>query len=827
MAFPDDVKVVGDALSAAWDGRTLTVQLPDGLHLQVQPWAPYLVRVELVPPAVPPTVGWALARNQDAYPPDFPVEYREDADGFHLATPQLHVRVFRRRCAVQFEAAGYPGPVAADDPDSPMGTRGDGVWLAKQLRPAQRCFGLGEKVGWLDRRGRRWVMWNRDTLPHLPDSDPLYQSIPFLIVEEQGRFFGLFFPNTHRQHFDLGASRPDRMVFSAEGGRLDYFFIAGPALADVVARYTELTGRAPLPPRWALGFHQSRWGYRSASQVREVAARLRERRIPCDAIYLDLDYMDGFRVFTWHPARFPDPAGLTRELHGQGFRVVAIVDPGVKVEEEYPVYREGRRRNAFCRTASGEEFRGRVWPGITVWPDFARPDVRQWWAEQHRELLDVGVDGIWNDMNEPANFLDERTTGTLEPTVMHGPDDERPPQERRRMAHGEVHNVYGLLMSQAAYEAQLRHRPDRRPFVLTRAGFAGIQRYAAVWTGDNSSWWEHLALMVPQLLNMGLCGLALVGADVGGFTGECTGELMARWTQAAAFVPFFRNHSSMYSPPQEVWRFGEQVEAICRRFIELRYRLLPYLYTLMWEAATTGAPPMRPLFWHYPDDPATYGVQDAFLLGPHLLVAPVTQPQAPFRAVYLPDGEWVYWFRPLHCLGPGPTAVATPLEELPLWVKAAAPVPMGPAVQHTGELRGDGRLAVHVALPLRRWAGDEWTWLYEDDGETFAYRQGEFALRRVRCRLLAPLALELACEPRQGAFRPARASWDAVFQHAPGPPQAVRLDGRTVPEAADPMEPLSHGHPAPGWYYDAGLGQLVVRLPESEQAQTLRVEWSP
>ena len=825
MPFPDDVRPVGRVVSARWDQATLVAELSCGARLEIEVWAPYLARVQLIPPGVPPTAGWSLARRRPAYGPPPPVTVREGDDGLELQAPGLRVRVLASG-AVAFWPDGYPGPVAEDDPQVPMGRRGDSVWLAKRLGPTQRCFGLGLKVGWLDRRGRRWVLWNRDVLPHLPDTDPVYLSIPWLVVADEGRFHGLFFPNTHRQHFDLGASREDRWVYAAEGGRLDYFFVAGPALPDVVARYTELTGRPPLPARWALGFHQSRWGYRTAEQVEQTARQLRERRIPCDAIYLDIDYMDGYRVFTWHPARFPDPAGMVERLHREGFRVVTIVDPGVKVDPDYPVYREGHRLDVFCRSASGEEFRGRVWPGTTVWPDLARPEVRRWWAEQHAALLKTGVDGIWNDMNEPANFLDERTTDTLDPTVRHGPDEELPPEERRPMFHAEVHNVYGLLMSQAAYRAQLQHRPDQRPFVLTRAGFAGVQRYAAVWTGDNSSWWEHLALMVPQLIHLGLSGLPLAGADVGGFGGECSGELMVRWTQAAALVPFFRNHSSMHSPPQEIWRYGERVEAICRRFIELRYRLLPYLYTLVWEASTTGAPPLRPLFWHHPDEPAAYGIQDAFLLGSHLLVAPVVQPGTPLRAVYLPAGEWVYWFGPGQAVGPGAVTLPTPLEELPLWVRAGAPVPMGPAVQHTGQLREDGRLAVQVALPRHRWEGGEGCWLYEDDGESLAYLHGAFALARLECRLQAPAALELRRSARQGSFQPPRASWDLVLTGCPGPASRVLLDGGPVGELPDVMEPLASGPGGPGWCYDPGRRQLVMRVPEGPEAQTVRVEWS-
>ena len=831
MVFPSDVTALEGPARFHWDGQDLQAHLPGGFTLSVQPWSAQVVRVVLTPPGARPTVDWALAAGRDGFDRPAPGHVEEDASGAWLRLAGgLEVYASRHPPALRFQADGHPKPLAADDPQQPVGVRGRSLWLAKELPPQARCLGLGEKVGWLDRRGRRWLFWNRDVTPHLPDSDPLYVSIPLLLVEQQGCFYGLFFPNTHRQHLDLGATREDRLLWWADGGVLDYFLIAGPDLPRVVERYTRLTGRMPLPPRWALGFHQSRWGYRTAGEVEEVAGRFRELGVPCDALYLDIDYMDGYRVFTWHPARFPDPAGLVERLHRQGFRVVTIVDPGVKAEPGYRVYEEGRLRDAFCRDRNGEEFRGRVWPGTTVWPDFARAEVRRWWADQHQALLAAGVDGIWNDMNEPANFLEGTVTGTLERTVVHGPDAERPPDQRRPAEHDEVHNVYGLLMSQAAFEAQLRLRPGRRPFVLTRSGFAGIQRYAAVWTGDNSSWWEHLAMSIPQLLNLGLSGVPLVGADVGGFSGDCSPELLVRWTQLGAFVPLFRNHSSRESRRQEVWQFGPQALEVCRAFVQLRYRLLPYLYSLVREAACTGAPPMRPLFWHYPQDPTAYRVQDAFLLGPYLLVAPVLQPQAAFRAVYLPDGEWVHWFRGEPAWGPGPAVVPTPLEEMPLFQRAGSPIPMGPAAQHTAQLAGDGRLAVRVALPRRRWEGEFSLELYEDDGESLAYTEGEFALRRLTVRLEGPGRLLVEAGPRHGRFRPARGAWDLVLEGAPGSPSGVWWQGQAVAPARQGLavldEALRTEAASPAWYHDGERARVVVRLPETPESVQLRVEWA-
>lgn len=832
--------------SVSLDRRRLSLRNGAGTRLEVSAWAPDLVRVVYVPPSHPPaTIGWALARTEAQWPADFKLSIAESPDGWTLSTPQLTVRVARSTGAVAIDAKGHPAPIAEDDPERPVAEDGR-LRALKCLSPDAMCLALGEKTGWLDRRGRILEMWNTDVLPHLPDTDPLYQSIPFLIVYEKGRAWGLFLHNTHRTAFDLGATDPRRLELIVDGGRLDYFVMAGPTLEQVVQRFTELTGRMPLPPRWALGFQQSRWGYESADDVREVAEQLRRRQIPCDVIYLDIDYMDGYRVFTWHPDRFADPAGLMRELREKGFRAVTIVDPGVKIDADYRVYREGLQKGFFCRRPDGRPFEGAVWPGPTMWPDFTRAEVRRWWGQWHRVLLDAGVSGIWNDMNEPASFRHPLPTGTLDPDVVHGPDEERPPEERRELRHAEAHNVYGLLMSKAAYEAQLALRPGIRPFVLSRAGFAGIQRYAAVWTGDNSSWWEHLAMMVPELLNMGLSGVAFAGADIGGFTGQATGELVARWTQAGAFTPFFRNHSAKSTRPQEVWRFGEAVEAICRRYIEWRYRMLPYLYVLFWEAASQGTPVMRPLFWHFPGDPDAERVQDQWLLGPHLLVAPVTQPAARHRLVYVPQGEWVHLWRPLRILGPAHAAVEAPLEEMPVFVRAGSPVPLGPVAPHTGELARDGRLSVWMAAPssvsLARGDVGSWTWLYEDDGETLSYQDGAFARRRLDAVWSAApgrVALRLELSAREGSFKPLRTWLEFVVDRLErGAPSSVHWHKAPVTRSHEVWQPVFEGKAnpdqalsgpwsqAPAWCFDERVGRLIVRVPESAESGRLEVEWA-
>lgn len=842
----NDTVLIGPFHQVQSPARLLALSDARGHRLLVEAWAPDLVRIRFVPPGSVPTISWALARPRSEWPEDFPVRVEATASGWRLSTPALTAEVASATGALALRAAGGLEPFVQHDPECPFrhDTSTVGLSLRAVLPAGAMCLGLGEKTGWLDRRGRILEMWNTDVLPHLPDTDPLYQSIPFVIVYQEGRAFGLFLHNTHRSRFDLGFTQPERLEAWVGGGELDYFILAGPSLEHVVRGFTDLTGRMPLPPRWALGYQHSRWGLHDADQVRELAAEMRRRRVPCDVIYLDIDYMDGYRVFTWDPARFPDPDALLSDLAAQGYRVVTIVDPGVRIDDEYPVYREGIAKGVMCRKADGRPFEGVVWPGPTVWPDFLRADARRWWGSWiARQLTRRGVAGIWNDMNEPASFRHPLPTGTLDPDVMHGPDEEREDTtERRELLHAEGHNVYGLLMSQSAFESQLAARPDRRPFVLTRAGFAGVQRYAAVWTGDNSSWWEHLTMMGPELINLGLSGVAFAGADVGGFTRHTSGELLARWTWAGAFTPFMRNHSAIETRRQEVWRFGPEIEAICREAIEWRYRLLPYLYTLAWESSSLGTPIMRPLFWDHPGDAAAARVQDQWMLGPHLVVAPITQPAATHRAAYLPAGEWVHLWQPVRILGPAHALVDAPLSHIPVFARAGAVVPLGPVAQHTGELAADARISLYVTAPSPGSAMSCWTWLYEDEGDGFGYRQGRFSRRRFEARWspgerAADLALALVCSPREGSWSPPRRWLEVVIARAGRPPASVRWAGDAVPPSQGPLRPVTMGPAdpaeaasgewaqAPGWHYDEALDVLVVRFGEAPSESALEVDW--
>lgn len=601
-----------------------------------------------------------------------------------------------------------------------LGPAGGGGFDLK-LTATERLWGFGETTGPFDQRGQRRELWNIDVLGHAPAIHPglhsLYVSIPLMLSLRDGRAAAVFLNNPARQTWDLDATPTGCCRVTADHGALDLHLFLGPTLPQILERYTALTGRLPLPPRWALGYHQSRYSYETRARLEAVAREFRQRDIPCDALYLDIHHLRGHRVFTFGRA-FPRPDDLMRRLGRQGFKVVAIVDPGVKDDPRFGVLRRGERADAFVKAPDGvSDYRGEVWPGRARFPDFLNAGARAWWGREQARLLRRGIAGIWNDMNEPANFA--RADKTLDPECRH-----RTGQGIRR--HVEVHNLYGLEMARASREGALTERPDERPFIITRAGWAGIQRQALVWTGDNSSTWEHLAGTLPCLLNLSLSGVAFCGSDAGGFLGNCTGELLVRWIQMAAFTPFFRNHTNTGTRDQEPWAFGPETEAICRRYIHLRYQLLPYLYGLFVEAGRTGAPVMRPLAWHYPNDPVAAACGTQFLLGPALLVAPVLEAGAAARAVYLPPGTWFDFWTGEACPGREHRLARAPLDTLPLFVKAGTILPMTATRPFIGD-REPAEVVLHV------WPGarGELAW-YEDDGRSLAYERGERLERTIR-----------------------------------------------------------------------------------------------
>ena len=641
---------------------------------------------------------------------------------------------------------------------APAGWTAAGHAVCRYRIPATAHFyGLGQRAAPLDRRGGRFVNWNTDPRAYSDGDDPLDLCVPFLLtLHDEGRQgYGLLLHNTVRSHLDVGQHDPSLLTVRVEEERLEYDLIYGPALGDVLERFTTQTGRPVLLPRWALGYHQSRWSYYPAARVRQLARDLRHTyRIPCDAIHLDIHYMDGYRCFTWDEERFPDPAALIADLHAEGLRVVTIIDPGIKADRRYPVFAQGLERDAFCRTPDGKLFIGPVWPGNCAFPDFTAPHVRRWWGELHRDLVAAGVDGIWDDMNEPALFGDDGAT--IPGPVRHD-------LEGRGGDHLQAHNVYGLGMVRATAAGLERLRPDRRPFVLTRSGWTSVQRYAANWSGDNRATWESLRLTLPMLLGLGLSGVTFSGADVGGFAGFPSGELFTRWLQLGVFLPFFRAHTDINSPDQEPWAWGEPYLSINRETIRFRYHLLPYLYTAHWQSTQRGLPLARPLFLAFQDDPATWGLEDEFLCGDALLVAPVLHEGAVSRTVYLPPATWYdFWSGERHD-GPAQVEIEAPLERIPLFVRAGTVLPLWPPLDHTGQRVEQ--------MELHLYPGTGRSLLYEDDGESMAYQRGEHRLTTFDL-VASSTRLELTRRV-SGPFDLGYSRFEVVIHDAPGMPRRV------------------------------------------------------
>src|SRR6478672_4994700 len=668
-----------------------------------------------------PRRSWAVTRD-DAEFPGVPFEIKQTAEAVEIETDQMRVVVRRQGCNIQcFDRAGQP---FAQDMEPGMGWRKGAVAAWKHIEAEEHFYGFGERTGFLDKRSEVKTNWTTDALDYGSLTDEMYQAIPFFMALRPGVSYGIFFNTTFWSQFDIGAAQPGILQMETRSQELDYYIIYGADPAQILATYTQLTGRMPLPPKWSLGYHQCRWSYESEAIVRELAQEFRQRRIPCDVIHLDIDYMRGYRVFTWSQKRFPEPAKLINDLIKDGFKTVTIIDPGVKYEPEadYHVFDQGIEKDYFVRKADGKLFHGYVWPDKSVFPDFQRPDVREWWGYLHKSLTDIGVEGIWNDMNEPT--VDDRPFGDPGNKIWFPLDTPQGPDEEQ-VTHAEAHNLYGLMMARAANEGLKRHRANQRSFVLTRSGYAGVQRWSSVWMGDNQSLWDHLEMSLPMLCNMGLSGVAFVGCDIGGFAGNATAELFARWMQVGMLYPLMRGHSAMSTARHEPWVFGDRVEKICREYIELRYQLLPYLYTFFWEAATTGAPILRPLLYHFPNDPKTYTLYDQVLLGTSLMAAPIYRPGVEHRAVYLPEGTWYDWWTGECYQGEMHILAHAPLERMPLYVRAGSIIPMAPVMQHVDEQPLD-------LLKLRIWPGTGEFTLYEDDGQTFAYQTGAWATTKYR-----------------------------------------------------------------------------------------------
>jgi len=725
-----------------------------------------------------------------AFPAAPRVQLQDSKDAVSFDTGVFRVRILKAPLRVVFlDPNGQV--ILQDQPAYPVAFQGSAFRVTKSMPIDEHYFGLGDKAGPIDHRDQAFTLWNTDAFGWTQGTDPLYKSIPFFMGVRNGKAYGIFLDNTYRSSFDFGKESRDAFSFGAEGGPLDYYFFYGPRPADVLSAFTTLVGRTPLPPKFVLGYQQSRYSYYPESTVRELAQQFRARKIPCDVIYLDIDYEDNHRSFTIDRSRFPNFEGMVHDLSHQGFELVPIVDLHLKQQSGYKPYDEGMQRGYFVKNPDGSVYIGKVWPGESVFPDFTRSEVRQWFGGLYADFIHMGIRGFWNDMNEPAVFRYPEKTMPLD--TVHS-------VEGRKTDHREIHNVFGMENVRATYEGMLRLDPNARPYVLTRAAFAGTQRYAATWTGDNAATWVHYRLTVTDLLSLGLSGYPLVGVDEGGFDGDPTPELLTRWTELGLFLPLFRNHSSTGTRNREPWVDGPNHEAIRRHFIETRYQILPYIYTSMEETSRTGMPLMRPMFLEFPEDPG-FAVNDKeFMFGPDLLVAPRIDETINAYEVKLPAGVWYDFWTGKRVEGQSLT-VNPPLQSLPVYVRGGAILPEQNVVQNTEEVP-QGPLELHV-FPGPDCRGS----LYDDDGRSFAYQRGQFLRMRFTCEV-QPGAVDVRINAEEGSYPPWWKTMKIAVSGIASRPRQVQVDGVTSSD----------------WTFDSFQNSVTITTTASPSATDLVIE---
>ncbi|MGV1053543.1 glycoside hydrolase family 31 protein [Clostridium perfringens] len=590
------------------------------------------------------------------------------------------------------------------------------VYISK-VNDCLAYYGLGEKGGDLNKKGCYTENFNTDDPETDDDSITYYKTIPFYVALKEEATYGIFFDNSFRSYFDMGKEMGDRIFFGAIGGQIQYYFIPGENIKEVVKNYTALTGRMEMPPLWSLGYQQCRFSYFSQEEVRELVKTFEEKDIPLDVVYLDIDYMDGFRVMTFKTPNFDDAAGLISDLKEKGIRTITIIDPGVKVDEEYDVFKRGKEGNHFTKKLDGEMFIGAVWPGDSAFPDFSNKDCREWWKSELKKFIsEHGMDGIWNDMNEPCVFNNDHKT-MLE-TCLHNSDN-------GVIEHKEFHNRYGFEMSRCSKEAQEELHPNERGFSMTRATYAGGQRYSSVWTGDNMSLWSQMRMSISMNANLGISGFSFVGNDVSGFGLDSSEELFIRWMEMGPFIPIFRNHSNMYTRRQEPWAFGPRAEKIAKKSIELRYELLPYIYDLYYISHKEGLPIFRPMIMEYEKDMNLLNMREQFMLGENMIVAPVLYEGERSKTVYLPKGSWFNYFTMEKLQGGKWYKLPCELDEILVFVKEGAIIPT-----YNKKFRNVKERPNNILLKV--FGENAKGFHYNDDGHSMEYLEGKYTYMDIK-----------------------------------------------------------------------------------------------
>lgn len=753
-AFAQPVREPGKVTAVSIHGQEVRITT-EKAFASITAYSPSVIRVRVDKQALAKDFSYAVIAQPSAFQP----RITQDDQQVKMETDSLVVHIRKNPFSIAFLKTDGT-IINTDEPGLNTSWIGEEVTTYKTMQEGERFIGLGEKTGNLDRKGNAYTNWNTDAYGYTTGQDPIYATIPFYIGIHHGMNYGIFFDNTWRSDFNFGASNNRFSSFSANGGEMNYYFIYHQRVADIITAYTGLTGRMPLPPLWSLGYQQNRYSYYPDTEVYRIAQTLREKQIPADGITLDIHYMDAYKLFTWNKSRFPDPAAMNAKLAKLGFKTTVIVDPGIKMEKGYAAYESGLQSDIFIKYTDGQPYTGQVWPGWCHFPDFTAPKGRQWWKGQLESYARAGVSGLWNDMNEIATWGQKM------------PDNVLFSFEGNPVTHQQAHNVYGLQMIRASYEGYRAITPGKRPFILTRAGYAGLQRYSAIWTGDNRAEEDHMLLGVRLMNSLGLSGVPFSGMDVGGFTGNPTPSLYARWMQIGAFIPYFRNHTGINTKSAEPWAFGEEVLEISRNYINLRYRLLPYLYACFYDATQTGLPLMRTLAIDHTHDPKVYDgrFQNQYCFGPSFLIAPFESKQD-YAPVYLPEGQWYDLYTDSVEQGGREKMLTLSIQQLPVFVKESSIIPMQTLIQNTTEKPAD-TLFLHVYQGKVK---NEFVY-YEDDGETYAYEKGAFYKRRM---IYDPAARTITLEKAAGQSS-SRFSVISLILHGFGNQQEIRVNGNSA-----------------------------------------------
>lgn len=788
---------LGNFVSVKADNASLLIAGENG-HLRITEFSEEVFRISFSSSDQFENHSYAVI----AAPASHKISWKESSENLTILTSNHKLIVSKNPISISVQ--DIHGNVINEDDALGTSWIGEQVTTYKKLQPEERFIGLGEKTGNLDRRGSHYQNWNTDAYGYHSGTDPLYCTIPFYMGVHGNHCYGIFLDNTHKSFFNFGASNNRFASFSVDAGEMSYYVILGKNIPGILKNYTWLTGRMELPPRWSIGYQQCRYSYYPDKEVLSVARTFREKEIPADAIVLDIHYMDKYKIFTWDKKNFSDPKGMIDELKKANFHIVIMCDPGIKVEEGYEPYDSGKKEEVFIKYPDGENYTGQVWPGWCHFPDFTNPKTRKWWGEKFKDYLKLGVEGFWNDMNEIA------TWGHGLPENIEFNFEGNPSTARRGR------NVFGFQMARSTYEGTKALMNGKRPFNLTRSAFAGIQRYSAVWTGDNVSYDEHMMLGVRLVNSLGLSGVAFAGFDAGGFVGNADIKLFTRWMSIAALSPFFRAHTMINTRDSEPWSYGEEAEQICRNYIKLRYQLMPYIYSCFFEASQSGMPIQRSLAINYTFEPKVYDgqYQHQYLFGPSILVAPV-ESNKELMKVFLPEGEWYYLFDGKKYSGNQEIFLECPIHKLPIFVKGGSVLPMQQAMMSTAE-KSDG-LILHI------YPGNSKSefHFFADDGETFSYQNGNYLKRKIS---FDPLEKKVTVEKSEGNYSSTFRTAKLIFHHMDG--NEINVNGEKKN-----LEHIKHSFFIPLEKYDPiadpdSMGdEMVKQIVIPYESDKLEIRW--